>query len=121
MNSHLPRFYSGNVIEAPERGGKWIVIRCDDADKSDGVVTALSFDSENCSAVQRLNDHDRNDTCHCESYTGDGEYDGNDPDCERCHGTGSYVVHVKGWKHSKLLAPTVQDFILRGIKRAWKL
>ncbi len=108
---------TGNVIRDPS-GGMWIVVEVHDyGDPS--CVEAVSFDSENCSAMQRLDDHEKEITCHCGDFP---ELDGQpQADCEDCHGTGSYVVKVKGWKRSKILAPTVKDFLLRGIKRQFKL
>jgi len=141
--------YTGNVIESPS-GGKWIVTDVNDAccehgeaehetlsyrgekDRAclhngcrcqkfrHGVVAAISFDSENCSAVQRLEDSERTQSCHC-GYEDEDEHWTHDDDCEHCHGTGEYVVKTKGWKHSKVLASNVQDFILKGIKKAWNL
>lgn len=100
---------TGNVIESPD-GGKWIV-----SDVDQRLVHAVAFDAENCSATQRLEDHEQERRCRC------GENDEGIPqeDCEHCHGRGSYVVKVKGWKHSKVLAANVKEFILKGVKRTW--
>lgn len=113
-DAHL-HFRDGNVIKAPG-GDLWIV-----TDVNDELMSAVSFDSENCSATQKLDDHEREDTCHCEVYDEKDEYAGNDPDCDDCHGTGRIKKKIKGWRHSKILAPTVKDFILKGIKKQFSL
>ena len=103
----------GNVIESPG-GGKWIITEIDDEQ-----VSAVSFDYENTSAVQSLEDTVHDKTCHCgDSPELDGEPQA---DCERCHGSGSYAVPVRGWKHAKVLAPTVKAFIVRGMRRVFKI
>lgn len=110
---------TGNVIRDPE-GSLWIVSEVHDgSDKP--TVEAIAFDAENVSAVQRLDDHDRNESCSCERHTSDGDYAGNDPDCEFCHGYGRYIKHIKGWKHSKVLARNVQEFIINRMKKVWSL
>ena len=109
----MSKLYVGNVIEVPS-GGKWIVTDVNDYGNRP-TVSAVSFDSENCSAVQRLDDHIRVDTCHCGDYP---EFEGQpQEDCERCHGRGSYNVNIKGWERSKVLGATVKDFILKGLKK----
>ena len=113
------KFHIGNVIESPE-GSKWIVSEVRDHGERP-VLEAISFDSENCSAVQLLEDHDDNRHCACETYGPGDEYEGNDPECTDCHGTGTYVVHVKGWKRSKVLAYCVQDYIISKAKKAFGL
>lgn len=103
----------GNVIKDPN-GGMWIVSEIDDR-----IVQAVSFDAENVSAVQQLEDHDRNETCSCgDNPERMGEPE---PDCEDCHGEGRYVEHVKGWKRSKVLASNVQEFMMTGVKRMMRL
>ena len=103
----------GNVIKCPS-GNLWIV-----SDVHDTTVEAISFDSENCSAVQRLDDHTRQQTCSC----GDNEYDQGEPqtDCEDCHGSGRYLKRIKGWKHSRVLALTVQEFIRKRALKAFEV
>jgi hypothetical protein len=107
-DAHL-HFRDGNVIKAPG-GDLWIVI-----DVNDDVISAVSFDCENCSATQKLDDHERNETCHCGDCP---EYQGEpQEDCEDCHGTGRYTKKIKGWRHSKIVASTVKEFIMKGVKR----
>lgn len=110
---------TGNVIRDPQ-GDLWIVAEVHD-DGPNPHVEAICFDSENVSAVQRLDDHDRNESCGCEQYGANGEYDGHAEDCTDCHGTGRYVKHIKGWKHSKVLASNVQEFIMKGVKKGFGL
>ena len=98
----------GNVIQSP-CGGIWIV-----TDVHDDVVCAVSFDSENCSAGQRLDDHERMETC------GDC-YDYPNEECETCHGQRDYKKPIVGWKHAKVLAPTVRDYIMQGVRKLWQL
>ena len=74
------------------------------------TVEAVAFDAENCSAVQRLDDHEREEACHC----GDG-------DCETCKGAGHYVKKVLGWKRSRVLAPNVQAYIEQALRRQFRL
>ena len=101
----------GNVIESPG-GGKWIVTSV-----STDVVQAVAFDSEGCLATQRLDNHTREEMCDC---TDQWQYEPDDA-CETCHGTGRYQRMVVGWRHSTVLAPTVQAFILNGVKKVWGL
>lgn len=113
----MKQFGIGNVIKSPD-GGMWIVTKCDER-----IVQAVSFDTENCSAVQQLDDHTRNETCHdcmeeC-GYAEENDEDYTNPDCETCHGTFRYERKIKGWKHSKVLATTVRNFILSGVKKTW--
>lgn len=117
---------TGNVIRDPH-GDLWIVVDVHDDGgghdyhKGKATVEAISFDSENCTAVQRLDDHEREDACSCEVYDSKDEYAGNDPECPDCKGTGRIKRHIKGWKHSKVLATNVKEFILNGVKRQFKL
>ncbi len=98
---------SGSPFTDPN-GDTWIVSDVRDyGDKP--TIDAIAFDAENVTATQRLDDYDRDMTCPC---------DGDIRDCETCHGNGWYVQHVKGWKHSKVLAPTVQEFMMKGFKKA---
>lgn len=107
--------YTGNVIRDPE-GGMWIVTDIHDyGDRP--TIEAVAFDSENVSATQLLEDHEREKTCHCgdhPDFMGEPQ-----EDCEDCHGRGHYVQHIKGWKRSKVLAPNVKEFILKGTKKAF--
>jgi hypothetical protein len=83
------------------------------------LIHAVSFDAENVRAIQELNDHERTRTCHCGDHP---DFDGEpQDDCDTCHGKGEFVQKVKGWKHSKVLARNVQEFILKGVKKVWSL
>jgi len=94
------------VIEAPT-GDKWIVTEVRETN-----ISAVSFNSENVSATQKLDDFiDRRWCQTCE---------GTDEDCQFCR-NGWLDVPVKGWKHSKVLARSVEEFILNGIKKTWGL
>ena len=105
--------YIGNVIRDPT-GSLWVVTAVND---HAGIVQAVSFDAENCSATQRLSNYEREQTCGCGDWP---ELRGiPQEDCADCHGTGRYTVQVTGWEHSEVLAPTVQEFILRGVKRSF--
>lgn len=81
-------------------------------DVHEKTVEAVSFSHENVSAVQKLDDHEDCYPCECE---------GVNAFCERCNGHGTLVLKIKGWKHSKVLATNVQEFIMKGIKKAWNL
>ena len=109
--------YTGNVIRDPE-GNLWIVTDINDyGDRP--TVSAVAFDSENVSATQLLEDHEREMTCHCGDHPDlEGEAQ---EDCEDCHGKGRYVLHIKGWKRSKVEAEHVKAFIMKGVKRAFKI
>ncbi len=112
--------YIGNVIRPPKEHGDWLWIVS--AVHDYGVrptVEAVCFNASNCSAVQRLDDHDDERQCAC----GDDEYQQGEPvsDCADCHGTGRYTKHVKGWKHSKVVAQCVEEFIMQGVKRSFKI
>ncbi len=93
----------GNVVRAPS-GSLWIISAIDDK-----VVRAVSFDSENCTATQQLEDHE--DSRHryeeyCEEET-----------CQDgCIGH-KCMVPVAGWKHSKVEASSVRQFILNGVTK----
>lgn len=99
----------GNVIESPG-GGKWIVTEIDDE-----MVHAVSFEHENTSAVQPLEDTEYEEPCRVcgESASSLG--------CERCGETGVVTKPKTGWKHAKVLAPTVKAFIERGMRRMFKI
>jgi hypothetical protein len=97
-------FTTGNVIKSP-CGGLWIV-----AEIRGDLVEAIAFDAANCTATQRLDDHTDNREC------GGGECD--DEECQRCYGRGTYVADIKGWRHSKVLAESAQDYIARTLRRA---
>ena len=106
---------TGNVIRDPG-GSLWIVSDVHD-NPANPVVEAIAFDAENVSACQRLDDHDRTETCQCVrvvAFMGEPQ-----EDCEDCHGTGRFVRHIKGWKHSEVLASNVQEFIMKGLKSTW--
>lgn len=101
----------GNVIEAPG-GGRWVVVNV-----MEHVVDAVSFDHENVRATQKLEDYTHTVDCSCtQEWT-------TEPDaaCEWCHGEGRYLERHQGWKHAKVLAPTVQAFMLNGLKLIWGL
>ena len=101
---------TGNVIRDPDGDLLWVVTDIHDyGDKP--TVEAVAIWAENCSAVQELNDHDRVVVCGCEQ----------DPECADCHRRGTYTKHIKGWKHSHVLASCVKDFIMSGVKRAYRL
>ena len=86
----------GNVIRVPG-GDLWIV-----TEVHDKTIEAVSFDMENVSAIQRLDDSIHKERCGC----------GYDSDCEDCHGIGHFDKKVIGWKRSKVIAPCVKDFIM---------
>jgi hypothetical protein len=103
----------GNVIRPPDSRDLWIVTSV-----SDRLVSAVSFDSENCTATQRLEDSTQHRDCECMNLMDGG---GPDTACERCHGSGAVTVIVKGWKHAKVIAPSAQAFLLDGVKKLWGL
>lgn len=111
--SKLPPFRTGNVIRDPgKHGSLWIITAVHDYGDQP-TVQAVSFDSENCSATQLLNDHERERVCACcHDFTTTPELD-----CETCHGTGRYMEKIDGWGRSEVLAPNVQEFILRAVKK----
>lgn len=76
----------------------------------------MSFDFENVSAAQRLDDYEREETCPCGDHCGAAL-----DDCEQCHGTGRFTRKVIGWKRSKVLAPNVKAFILRRVMKGFDL
>ena len=83
----------------------------------DRLVEAVAFDAENVSATQYLEDHTEEVTCQCGDYP---EFQGApQEDCEDCHGTGRYLRTIKGWKHSKVLAPNAKAFIDRRLSRVF--
>lgn len=94
----------GNVIKDPE-GSLWIVNGV-----FHDIIMAVSFDSQNVSACAMREDHTQSRACYCD-----------DRECQSCHGTGSYLVNVKGWDRSEVLAASVKDFILNGVKKIWNL
>lgn len=96
----------GNVIEDPT-GNKWVVTEVRETN-----VSAVSFDSENVSATYRLEDFI--DRRWCQTCEGTDQY------CEFCK-NGWIDVPVKGWKHCKVLAPTVLSFMVSGLKSVWGL
>jgi hypothetical protein len=98
---------TGNVIRSPG-GDLWIVTEI-----TDKLVQAVSFDHENVSAVQKLDDSTLTKWCfNCE-----GQLD----DCETCNGAGQVTSPVRGWKHSKVLANSVRDFIEGNLRKAMGL
>ena len=106
---------TGNVIRAPG-GDLWIVTDVNDHGERP-TVSAVSFDSENCSAVQRLDDHEQKETCECGDHP---DFMGEPQEgCVDCHGTGRFVKKIVGWKHSKVLAPNVKEFILKGVRKSF--
>jgi hypothetical protein len=106
----------GNVIRCPH-GDLWIVTNVNDGHDNPvtDTIEAISFDSENVTACQRLHDYD--DRRQCSEDYGFGC----DVDCDVCHGTGLALVHVPGWKRSKVLASNAKDFILKGVRKQFDM
>src|SRR5579872_1149678 len=96
----------GNVIESPG-GGLWIV-----TGTSTTGVEAVSFEHENSSATMRWKNTSHQESCDCDVF---------DSPCKKCGGSGYRTVKVWGWKHAKVLAPTVNDFIMQAIRRQFRL
>jgi hypothetical protein len=103
----MNKFRIGNVVKTVYDNIEIVV-----GEDGEGYRT-IPINYENSSCYHKAKDYERSETCYC-CEANDGEYDEN---CEDCKGTGGYMVKVKGFDKSKLLATTVKEYILKGLTK----
>jgi hypothetical protein len=98
---NIPKFLSGNIIKSPS-GSLWIV-----TDINEKYMSAVSFDSTNCSLGCSKESKRQPRQCECVDYAGES-----DSECEICNGTGENFLIYPGYDDFEFVASTVKDFIV---------
>lgn len=98
---NTPKFLKGNIVKSPT-GSLWIV-----SDISEKYMSAISFNSTNCSLGCSKETKRQSKSCGCTYETGEA-----DPECNNCNGTGEDFLVYPGYDEFEFVASTVKDFIV---------
>jgi len=112
----MSKFSTGNVVKL--KSGFIIIVTDHDREDSKGnkCVWWVSFDSENCSGLTRIEPFMRSTVCFCNEHN-EGEYN---EECEDCKGTGSYLVRHDGMEGAIILGSSVKSYIIKSLTKNFK-